>query len=334
MKNKLALTLCLLGGMMSIANAQVDKTIYRSVFDMKYAFCSIKTNGVIGQDNRDDAGSGRGFATGSTSSILLMENGENDIAVEMASVNWFNPEINGDDKNSFRKDAYCNLDLVKYNKEGSQVLSNIKITIDDDGQPTVKNSMAYPSHQSTNLPINEQHLTGFEVTPGFTQRNTYASLWYPKGMKIYEFSKKVIVNGLPEWPWVKATPYTDTPEQRQLLQQAYGELWQAFNNKDINKIKKLMTLSFKAFGYVSNSTEEEILKDRTFYKDITDSTFKMVPIDWNAYEVKIMNNGRMIRLVNKTDPDFSPISYIYGKDDYSSVAPIFSLINDRFVVVL
>ncbi|HHQ4308439.1 TPA: hypothetical protein ACSP7Y_004488, partial [Serratia fonticola] len=116
MKVKSALIFLLLGGVMSVANAQVDKAIYRSVFDMKYAFCSIKTNGIVGQDNRNSAGNGRGFGTGSTSSILLMENGENDIAIEISSVNWFNPKIKDDDKNSFRKDAYCNLDLIKYNK--------------------------------------------------------------------------------------------------------------------------------------------------------------------------------------------------------------------------
>lgn len=319
---------------MSVANAQMEKTIYRSVFDMKYAFCSIKTNGVIGQDNRDDAGSGRGFATGSTSAILFMENGENDIAVEMASVNWFDPEIKSDDKNSFRKDAYCNLDLIKYNKQGSQTISNIKVTIDDAGQPTAKNSVVSETYQSINQPIMAQNLTGFEVKPGVVKGNPYAALWFPKGMKIYEFSRKVTADGLPEWPWVKATPYTDTPDQRQLLQQAYEELWQAFNNKDMNKIKKLMALSFQAFAYVTDSTEDEILRDRAFYEHIKERGFKMTPINWDAYEVKVMNKGRMVRLINKFQPEYSPISFDHDDDGYSSTSPFFSLINGRFVVVL
>ncbi|WMT14570.1 hypothetical protein [Serratia fonticola] len=334
MKVKSALIFLLLGGVMSVANAQVDKAIYRSVFDMKYAFCSIKTNGIVGQDNRNSAGNGRGFGTGSTSSILLMENGENDIAIEISSVNWFNPKIKGDDKNSFRKDAYCNLDLIKYNKQGSQTISNIKITIDDTGKPTAKNSVIAEKYQPINQPIVEQHLTGFEVKPGFINGKSYAELWYPKGMEIYEFSRKVTADGLPEWPWVKATPYTDTPEQRQLLRQAYGELWQAFNNKDINKIKKLMALSFQAFAYVTDSTEDEILQDRAFYEHIKERNFKMVPINWDAYEVKVMNKGRMVRLINKSEPDASPITYERDNGKTSFTSPFFSLINGRFVVIL
>ncbi|TQI79675.1 hypothetical protein FHU10_0226 [Serratia fonticola] len=334
MNKKLIFIFCLLGTISSAANAQADKIIYRSVFDMKYAFCSIKTNGVIGQDNRNSAGNGRGFGTGSTSAILLMENGENDIAVEMASVNWFDPEVKDDDKNSFRKDAYCNLDLIKYNKQGSQTISNIKITIDDTGKPTAKNSATPEKYQSINQPIVEQHLTGFEVKPGFIKGNPYAELWFPKGMKIYEFSRKVTADGLPEWPWVKATPYTDTPEQRQLLQQAYGELWQAFNNKDMNKIKKLMALSFRAFAYVTDSTEDEILRDRAFYEQIKERNIKMAPINWDAYEVKVMNKGRMVRLINKSEPDASPITYERDNGKTSFTAPFFSLINGRFVVVL
>lgn len=335
MKIKLLLTMSLLGVVIPMANAQADKIIYRSVFDMKYAFCSIKTNGVVGLDNRSSAGNGRGFGTGSTSSILLMENGENEIAIEMASVNWFDPEIKNDkEKDSFRKDAYCNLDLIKYNKKDAQTISNIKITIADAGQPSAKNSTVPTNYQSINQPIVEQNLTGFEVTPGFIKGNPYAELWFPKGMKVHEFSRTVTVDGLPEWPWVKATPYTNTPEQRQLLQQAYQELWQAFNNKDLNKIEKIMALSFQAFAYVTDSSEEEILQDRAFYKYIKNGRFKMEPINWDSYKVKVMNKGRMVRLINKSQPEASPITYERENGKISFTSPIFSLINGRFVVVL
>ncbi|WP_339957038.1 hypothetical protein [Photorhabdus namnaonensis] len=52
-----------------------------------------------------------------------------------------------------------------------------------------------------------------------------------------------------------------------------------------------------------------------------------------------MNQGRMVRLVNKSDPESSPISYYYvdeedGETVLATVAPIFSLINGRFVQVI
>ncbi|TQI79677.1 hypothetical protein FHU10_0224 [Serratia fonticola] len=334
MKIKLALSICLFGGIMSTANAQTDKIIYRSVFDIKNAFCSIKTNGVVGQDNRSDAGIGRGFGTGSTSAMLFMENGENEISVEIASTNWFDEKLtNEHDKNRFDKDAYCNLNLIKYKKNKSENISNIRISVNDNN-PTSITSTIEPQYSSINGVIDNKISTAFKVTPGFIHYKDYDPSWYPDGMKLYEFSRKVTVDGLPEWSWINATPYTDTPEQRKLLQEAYQELWQALDSKDISKIKKLMAISLHAFSYITNSSEDEILQDRAFYNDIKDKEFKMIPINWEAYDVKVMNKGRMIRLINKSDPDFSPVSYSYSNDGYATTAPIFSLINGHFRIVL
>ncbi|WP_235525582.1 hypothetical protein [Photorhabdus heterorhabditis] len=51
-----------------------------------------------------------------------------------------------------------------------------------------------------------------------------------------------------------------------------------------------------------------------------------------------MNEGRMVRLVNKSDLKNSPISYYVddedGDTDLATISPIFSLINGRFVQVI
>ncbi|ELJ77426.1 TPA: hypothetical protein LTB51_004784 [Escherichia coli] len=46
--------------MISSSDAIGSEQKIRSLFDIKYAFCSIKTNGVLGMDNRKSAYAGRG----------------------------------------------------------------------------------------------------------------------------------------------------------------------------------------------------------------------------------------------------------------------------------
>ncbi|WP_127960505.1 hypothetical protein [Serratia microhaemolytica] len=333
---KVALLLC---GWLSIvaAHAEETKVIYRSAFDIKYLFCNIKTNGVVGQNNRDSAVAGRGFGTGSTGAMLFMENGENEISVEISALNWFNEKLTDmKEKNSFNPSAYCKLDLVIYNPKNParrEKISSIAVTIDEKGLPTAATTVTPAAFAAINQPITVTQRIAPTVVPGFVRERSYAPNWFPKEMVVYEFSRKVTVNGVPEWPWVNATPYTDTPEQRQLLQQAYQEVWQAMQNKDIKKLKQLFAYSGRAFAYVTSSTEERVLNEHLM--DITNgANFKMQPINWQGFEARIMNKGRMVRLVNRSDFDLSPLLYSYGDDIGATLAPYFSLINGRFVIVI
>lgn len=61
--------------MVSTANAANEPLRVRSVFDINSVFCAIKTNGVLGMDNRDSAFEVWGFGTASTNALLLLENG-------------------------------------------------------------------------------------------------------------------------------------------------------------------------------------------------------------------------------------------------------------------
>ncbi|OCA55681.1 hypothetical protein [Photorhabdus namnaonensis] len=68
---RLKLLLLLLGVIvMQGASANEPRLYIRSLFDIQYAFCDIKTNGVTGFSNRNSAREGRGFGTGSTASII------------------------------------------------------------------------------------------------------------------------------------------------------------------------------------------------------------------------------------------------------------------------
>jgi hypothetical protein len=65
----------------------------RSRFNIQESYCAIKTNGVLGFSNRKDVLRENGDSTGTTSSstnaMMLMENGENEISLEIGALRWF-----------------------------------------------------------------------------------------------------------------------------------------------------------------------------------------------------------------------------------------------------
>ncbi|WP_239002514.1 hypothetical protein [Photorhabdus khanii] len=115
-------------------------------------------------------------------------------------------------------------------------------------------------------------------------------------------------------------------------------IWQAYNAKDVNTLRDQQKVALKAWAWSTGENEENIFTDQSVYRNIKAKSFKMIPINWDNYRVKIMNQCRMVRLVNKSDPEISPISYYVDDEDgdtvLSTTAPIFSLINGRFVQVI
>ncbi len=340
MKLKLLLLLLWLGVIaMSDANASEPRLYIRSLFDIQYAFCDIKTNGVTGMDNRDSAREGRGFGTGSTASMLFMANGENEISLEFGALDWFSPsEMLDKDRNHFNPEAKCTLELTAMRGKKNEVLTAIEVVIDKNGQPVAITPANEAKYAAISTPVVRHVIQAEKVEAGHKDKKFFKSRKFPPNMTLYRFSRNVKISGLPEWAWIKATLYTDIPEQRQQLQQAYMAVWQAYNAKDVNTIRVQQKASLKAWAWATNESEESIFADQSVYSDINEKGFKMRPINWNDYTVRIMNQGRMVRLVNKSDPESSPISYYYVDEDgdtvLATVAPIFSLINGRFVQVI
>ncbi|MBS9436304.1 hypothetical protein EAE91_03660 [Photorhabdus noenieputensis] len=321
------------------ANANEPRLYIRSLFDIQYAFCDIKTNGVTGMDNRDSAREGRGFGTASTASMLLMANGENEISLEFGALGWFSRDTLSDKVRShFNLEAKCKLELTAMLGKKSEVLTAIEVEVDKNGQPVATVSADEPKYAAISTPVVLRVVQADSIEAGHKDENYFDIRTFPPNMILYRFSRNVKINGLPEWEWTKATPYTDTPEQRQQLQQAYMAVWQAYNVKDVNTIRHQQKIALKAWARATNESEGNIFADKDFHNDFKEKSFKMKPINWNDYRVQIMNQGRMVRLVNKSDPGSSPISYYVNDEDGDTVlvtiAPIFSLINGRFVQVI
>lgn len=74
----------------------------RSLFNIQQAYCAIKTNDVTGFDNRKSAWKGRGGGISSTNTLMLVENGENEISLEIGALGWFSDKSLSPEERSFR----------------------------------------------------------------------------------------------------------------------------------------------------------------------------------------------------------------------------------------
>ncbi|KHS91480.1 hypothetical protein RC86_10580 [Pectobacterium brasiliense] len=323
--------------MMSTANAAEEPLRIRSVFDINSAFCAIKTNGVIGLDNRRSAVAGRGFGTSSTNALMVLENGENEITVEIGALGWFSKEAISDDaRKAFKPDARCKVALTAFKGEQSKVLSQLTIAIGQDGIPYVQSGAEADSAKTEKVTVRK--ITAQQVEKGHIPDDYFRENNFPVGMELYQFTKKVHLKNIPEWKWTRSTPFTGKPEQIQALKIAYLDLWHFFAEKNNQKIKKYLNESLQAWAVTTEDSVDEIYRNEIFYEDLKDSSFKMININWGDYEIEILNKGRMVRFINKSNPKFSPISYFIGSDEDTKqigyFSPLFSFVDGRFIPVI
>lgn len=320
----------LLGAMiMSTAYAAESETRIRSVFDINDAFCIIKTNDVPGMDNRESALAGRGLGTSSTNAMLVLENGENDITVEVGALGWFSEsDLSEKEREKFSSDSSCKLALTLFEGEKKEVLSQLNITVDKNGIPQAGNDRS----------VIVKKILAQQVEKGHIKDSFFIDKYFPKDMTLYQFTKKVSLKGLPEWRWIKATPYTGQPQQLHALQKTYMEFWSLFSKKDNKTIQNTMKDLLNAWSITTGSSTDEIYNSQQFVDDFKNPGFEMVPINWNDYTVEVMNKGRLVRFVNKSDPTIYPLSY-YIKDENGErelrwFTPIFSLVDGKFIPVI
>lgn len=323
--------------MMFTANAADESLRIRSVFDINSAFCAIKTNGVLGMDNRHSAVAGRGFGSSSTNALLFLENGVNEITAEIGALGWFSTETIGDEeRKSFKPDAGCKVVLTAFKGKESKVLSQLTITIGKDGIPHAQSGGEEGSFKTENVSVKK--IKAQQVEKGHIPDNYFRGNNFPIGMELYQFTQQVHLKGLPTWKWTQATPFTGKPEQIQALKIAYRDLWHLFAERNQAAIKSSLSESLHAWSLTTGDSVDEIYNSTSFSESLKDPSFTMISINWNDYEIEVMNNDRMVRLVNKSSPLVSPISYFTenqdGKKKMKYFSPIFSLVDGKFIPVI
>lgn len=324
-------------GSLNMSYAEVKKPLsgIQTLFDINGAYCAIKANGAVGAENRTSAYEGRGLGSSSINTVLMLENGINDIAIDFGSLDWFSKNEQIRQRNTFTQDAYCNLQVKLETQHHSVTLTTLNIKIDDHGIPYANSEDG--NGKPAPKKVVAQAVTAFQTEDGHLDSQFLIDNFYPSGMKLFQFTSKLRISGLPEWKWVKATPVTGTSAEMDELKHAYLKLWTLFSKKDTHGIKKELENSLNAWMMATGSDQDEIYESNDFPEDFNNPDFEMIPINWNDYKLEIVNKGRMVRLVNKSDPAFFPVSY-YIKDEgrkfIGTYSPWFSLINGKFVPVI
>lgn len=308
----------------------------RTKFSIKNIFCTIEHNDVIGVDNRVSAASGRGFGNGSVNSLLVLKNGENTVTITVAALGWFNLESKGTNKDiNFNSESNCSLSISKFNRNDGDMTPIIKfeVKINKDGVPE-----AYVNGKLDN--ILEKKVETIKYSAGIIKNKIYDVDFseFPHEMQVYKFSKKFSINGVPDWNWDKDSEFNNSEEQLIRLKKEYLIRWGLYNSKNINKIKELMMPALSNWSLATGSETNDIFNSYGLEGIFNSKSFSMHPIDWNNFEVKVMNDGKLVKMVYKDDPSFSPLTMNYfDEDDDESVeafSPIFSLINNEWVEVL
>lgn len=306
----------------------------RSRFNIQESYCAIKTNGVLGFSNRKDVLRENGDSTGTTSSstnaMMLMENGENEISLEIGALRWFSDKpASTEERGHFSQKAGCSLDLVRFVKQEETILSSIKVTINQQGIPEAQPDSMHP--------VIRKEILAEQAEPGFIDPDYFNETYFPKGMKVYQFTQKVSVAGLPEWAWTRATPFTGSDEQLQKLKAAYIEMAAIISSGDRARLKASHKEALKAWSVTTGDSEDEILLSLYPKEEIEGRKARMQPIRWGDYATRVMNNGRMVQLYNKSKPTYSPLTYRFIDEDGDEVmgyyAPVFSLIDGQFIPV-
>ncbi|MEL7631677.1 hypothetical protein AAGW04_22140, partial [Pectobacterium aroidearum] len=227
----------------------------------------------------------------------------------------------------------CKVALTAFKGEQSRVLSQLTIAIGQDGIPYVPSGGETDSAKAEKVAVKK--ITAQQVEKGHIPDNYFRENHFPVGMELYQFTKKVHLKNIPEWKWTKATPFTGKTEQIQALKIAYLDLWHLFAEKIM---KKYLNESLRSWAMTTGSSIDEIYNDRNFIDDFKSKSFKMIPINWNDYEIEVINKNRMVRFINKSDPTISPLSYSVkdedGDDSLGYYSPIFAFVDGKVIPVI
>lgn len=319
-------------GMSVMANAKEEVIKIRSLFNIKHSFCAIKTNEVLGMDNRNSAYEGRGGGISSTNALLFLENGENEISLEIGSLQWFSREdMDDSSRERFTPGSGCKLDLVIFGKNTENTtLASINVIADNNGTPELISDVVNN--------ITHKEILAEQVTPGHINPKFFGERYFPNGMKLHKFSKKVIMTGIPGWEWISATPFIGSEDQIKNLQDAYLEIAGIINTHDRARLKKSHSIALSAWARATGEEEDNILLSQYSEQEIEGKKVNIDAIKWDDYAVRVMNKGRLVQFYNKSRPTYSPLTYHYknedGKNRMGYYAPMFSLIDGKFVVVI
>lgn len=301
----------------TMANTKVDYFVQFNIHNMD---CFIRHNGVLLYSTTKEASTPKKLTFGYSIAPSITE-GKNNL--EIITVNtgaWLK-----DDPAEFA-DAKCEVKIFAsvMNPETEEMerkeISSLKATYDENRELTFNDTKVYASPSLTESPI----ITAMpdEVNTAGTMRAKRL-----KGDRIF------MVNHPTVFRWNKATPFQDTPENRQKLWQKYNDLREALQTQDLRKIRAHLEP-----GVTDSSNFEN---DRDHFRTQASMAFADVfglkkeywlPVKMEDYDLEIHADGRLFQFVEKGTTQASPISYLNRRAKEASINPIFTYIDGEIGV--
>ncbi|WP_045959327.1 hypothetical protein [Xenorhabdus poinarii] len=272
---------------------------YLVSFNTHRSLCVLKINGMLTLEN---ISSRTGTESSGYNISAFLENGYNTMEVLMGRKSF----DKGNEK--FHPESWCEATIKKVSSHGDQgeMISNIKLTVDEHGNVTTKNS----------------------INPN--EKFAYANMSTKKGEEnIFAAQKNFSVTGLPNWMWTKATPVTenDLPS----IKAIYQEISNAFSHRDLDKVWKMSQPAWEEWAIAENSSAKIFFNSMDFEENISDK-FSIKEPDWENYKLVNYKNGRLFRL-ERGVLGSSPIIF-HNKKNKEDITynPYLSIINGKVVI--
>lgn len=132
--------------------------------------------------------------------------------------------------------------------------------------------------------------------------------------------------------WRTTTPFIDTPENRELLWQAYEELIQAFENRDEKKLASLLERAMGQSELMMGNLDNMILienlvqKIRRNWKQYGFDKGKVIRED---YVLDIADHGKLFRYVKGNHRIFQPVHFKLPDGNYYIYTFYFTMIEGK-----
>lgn len=191
---------------------------------------------------------------------------------------------------------------------------HIKFQLDEDGNPVITTPEGTVTEKDLKIEPYENGYT--KVTANF-----------------------VLDNAKPK-EWEKGVPY-DANEHRQLLDNAYVELWNILNQEDWGDLKEIYGIALR-----EAREQEPMISGATVYSMISpediikENGFRLMPMHpFDKYELETSNDGKLFRLVMYNDEGvkYSPIVFqnkVGEPEGQISITPWFSVIDGKVQLTL
>ncbi|NHB93736.1 MULTISPECIES: hypothetical protein [Photorhabdus] len=268
-----------------------------------HSLCVARINDMMALENSD---SKSGTQSSGFNMTAFVENGQNTMELLMGSLD--------ENSDTFSPDNECEATLTKASPYGDkdEVISHIKLTVDDKGNVTTRESQSQ-------LPNGK---AGFD----------YAAMSKIEAEEgLFAAQKTFTLSGLPDWMWTKARPVSEKNDM-EAIRNFYLEISNTLHQRDLNKLWKMSQPAWEEWARAENSQPEIFFNSFGFKEKLENKNYIVRAPDWSKYRLISYKQGRLFRL------EFgvwggSPIRMDNKKEDkYFEYNPYLSIINGKVMI--